>query len=73
MEEDDDEYYKLKRVSNFCNNGYFEYESNGDRNNTSPLEEYLNKTKPYLRDIIVGFQESDTKIIQLTITINFIS
>ena len=35
------------------------------------LEEYLDKIKPYLRDIIIDLQESDTWKIQLTIAISF--
>ena len=73
FEEDDDEYDKPKRVSNFWNNNYIEYESNGDRNKNLSLEEYLNKSKPYLRDVIINLQESRTWKIQLTIAINFIS
>ena len=30
--EKEDDYYKPKRVSNFCNNNYIEYKSNGDKN-----------------------------------------
>ena len=36
-------------------------------------KKYLDKIKPYLTDIIINLQESDTWKIQLTITINFIS
>ena len=58
--EDDDDYFKPKRASNFWNNKYIEYESNGDRNNNFSLDEYLNKIQPYLRDIIIDLQNSDT-------------
>ena len=37
------------------------------------LDEYLNKTEPYSRNIISDIQNSDTWKIQLTITINFVS
>ena len=50
-----------------------EYESNGYRNKTLSLYEYLEKIKPYLRDIIIDLQDSDTWKIQLIIIINFIS
>ena len=36
------------------------------------VKEYLNKIKPYLRDIIIDLQKSGTKIV-LTIVINFMS
>ena len=51
--------YKPVRVNNFWSNNYIEYESNGDRNKTLSVEEYLKK--------------SDTWEIQLTIANNFIS
>ena len=34
------------RVHNFWINNYIEYESNGDRNKTISVEEYLNKMRP---------------------------
>ena len=44
-----------------------------DRNRNLSLEEYLNKIKLYLRDMIIDLQVSDTRKIQLTIAINSIS
>ena len=67
------DYYKTKRVSNFWNNNYSEYESNCDKNRNLSLDEYLNKIKPYLRKLIIDLQNSDIWKIQLTIAINFIS
>ena len=52
---------------------YIEYESSGDRNKNLSLKEYLDKIKPYLRDIVINPQKSDTWKIHLTIAINFIS
>ena len=54
-------------------NNYIEYESNGDRNKTLLVEEYLNKIITYLKDIINDLRKSDTRKIQLTIAINSIS
>ena len=54
-------------------NNYIEYESNGDKNKTLSVEEYLNKIRPYLKDIINSFKKSCTCKIQLTIANNFIS
>ena len=71
--EQQEDHDKPKIVSNFYNNIYIEYESNGDRNRNLSLDEYLNKIKPYLRNIIIDLQISDTWKIQLTIAINFIS
>ena len=69
----EDDYYKLTRVGNFWYNNYIEYESNSDKNRNLSLDEYLNKIKPYLRNIIIDLQKSDTQKIQLTFAINFIS
>ena len=50
--EEEENYYKPVRVSKFWSNNYIEYESNGDRNKTISVEEYLSKIRPYLKDII---------------------
>ena len=71
--EEEENYYKLVRVSNFWNANYIEYKSNGDRNKTLSVEEYLNKIRPYLKDIINHLKKSITRKIQLTIANNFIS
>ena len=72
-EKEKENYYKPVKVSNFWSNNYIEYESNGDRNKTLSVEEYLNKIRPYLKDIINNLKKSDTWKIQLTIANNFIS
>ena len=56
----EDDYYKLTRVGNFWYYNYIEYESNSDKNRNLSLDEYLNKIKPYLRNIIIDLQKSDT-------------
>ena len=66
-------YYKLIRVGNFSNYNYIEYESSGDRNKNLSIKEYLDKIKPYLTDIIINLQKSDTWKIQLTVAIDSIS
>ena len=40
------------RVGNFWSNYYIEYKSNCDRNKTLSVQEYVNKVRPYLKDII---------------------
>ena len=50
-----------------------EYENNGDKNRNLPLDEYLNKIKTFLRNIIIDLQSSDTCQTQLALAINFIS
>ena len=72
-QEEEKDYYESKRVSNFWNNNYIEYESNGDKSRNLSLDEYLNKTESYLRNIKIDLQNSKTWKIQLTIAISFIS
>ena len=73
FEQQEEDHYKPKWVSNFWNNNYIKYECNGDKNSNLLPDEYLNKTKPYLRDIITDHQIFDTWKNQLTFAINFIS
>ena len=54
-EHDEEDYYKAVRVGNFRSNNYIEYESNADRNKT--LEEYPNRFRPYLKDMINGLKK----------------
>ena len=42
-QQEEKDYYKPKRASNFSNNNYTEYESNGDRNRNLSLYKYFNK------------------------------
>ena len=67
------DYHEPKRISNFWNNNYIEYRSNGDKNRNLSLDEYLHKIKPYLRNMIINLQNFDVWKIQLTIAITFIS
>ena len=53
------------------NNSYIQYECNGDKNRNLSLHEYLKKTEPFLRNIIIDLQNSDTGKINLAIAINF--
>ena len=53
-QEKEEDYYEPKRVYNFWNNNYIDYVSDGDKNGNLLLKEYLNKIKPYLRDIIIN-------------------
>ena len=61
--EQEEDYYKSKRVNSFWNNNYIDI--NGDKNRNLSLDEYLNKIKPYLKDIIIDIQSSDIwKVLQ---------
>ena len=50
--EKEEDYYKPVRVDNFYSNNYIECESNGDRNKTLSIKEYLEIIRPCLKDII---------------------
>ena len=54
------EIIRVTYISNFWSNNYIEHESNGDRNKKLSVEEYLNKTIPYFKDIINNLKKSDT-------------
>ena len=66
-------YYKPIKVNTSWSNNYIEYKINGDKNRILSVKEYLNKTIPYLTDIINDLKKADTWKIQITIIINFIS
>ena len=71
--EQEEDYYDPKRVTNFWNINYYEYESNGDKNKDLTLDKYRNKIKHYLMNIIIDLQNEDAWKIQLTIAVIFIS
>ena len=54
-EDEEEDIYKRVRVSNFWSDSHIEYKSNGDRTETLPVEEYLSKIRPYLKNIINNF------------------
>ena len=53
FEQEEENYYKPVRVGNFWSNNYLEQESNGARNKTLLVKEYLNKIRQYLQGIII--------------------
>ena len=73
FEHEEENYYKLVRVGNFWNNSYVEHASSGDKNKILSVEEYLNKTRPYLKYIINNLEKCDMWKIQLKIAINLMS
>ena len=52
-------FYKPVRVGNIWSSNYIEYGINVDRNKTLSVEEYLNKIRPYLKNIINDLKDSD--------------
>ena len=71
--EEEENHSKPVKLSNFWSNNYIEYKSNGNRKKTLSTEKYLNKVRPYLKDIRNNLKKSNTWKIQLTITNSFIS
>ena len=69
----EENHYTPGRVGDFWNKNCNEYERNGDRDKTLSVEEYLNKIRPYLKDIINDLRKFHTSKIQLPIAINFMS
>ena len=68
--EHEEDHYKPVRASDFESNNYIEHESNSDRSKTISFGKYLNKIRPYLKDITNSLKKFDTWGIQLTITID---
>ena len=58
--EEGENYYKPVRLNNFWSNNYIEYKSNGDKNRIISVKEYLDKIRPYLKDIINELKKPDT-------------
>ena len=57
--DEEENYYKPLVAGNFWSNNYIEYKSNNDRNKALLDEEYLNKIRPYLKEIINNLKKSD--------------
>ena len=70
---DEKDYYKPIKIRNAFSNNYIEYESNADKDRTLPIEEYLDKIRPYLSNIINDHKTRGEWKIQLTKATNFIS
>ena len=69
---------KKKIINNQCNwwlllQQLVKYQSNGDRNKTLLIEEYIDEIKVYLKDITNNLKKSDTCKTPLPIATNFIS
>ena len=48
----EEDYYKPVKFKHAFNDCYIEYESRGDKDNNSSIDEYLNIIRPYLKDMI---------------------
>ena len=75
FESDAKDYYKMcyYYICSAFDDNYSEYESNGGKDKTISVEEYLDKIRPYLSNIINDLKSQWEWKIELTIAINFIS
>ena len=71
--EEEEKRNKPVRLSNFWSNNYIEVESNGDRSKTLSVEEYFDKIRPYLKDILNNLKKPCPWKIPLITVNNFIS
>ena len=69
--EPEENYYERRKTKGAFGSNYVEYESNRDTGETSSIEGYLNKIRPYLSDIID--KHKDGWKIQLAVEITFSS
>ena len=67
--EQEENYYERRKTKSAFGGNYLEYESNGDTSEVLSTEDYLNKIRPYLSDII-DKHEDEWKI-QLAAEITF--
>ena len=69
FEQEDEDYLKHERINSFQNNNYIEYDCSGDK--SLSLNEYLNKIKTHLKNIIKNLHRPDVWKIELTAAISF--
>ena len=65
--------YKPIRIDNAFSSNYIEYKSNGDKDKTLSIKDYLDEIKPYLSDMINNHKTQGEWKIHLTMVINFFS
>ena len=69
----DRNYYKPVIINGAFSNNYIQYESKGNKDKISTVDEYLDIIRPYLVDIIFDHKTQSEWKIQSTTSINFIS
>ena len=65
------DYYEPIRNGNDFKINYIEYESNGDKDKTLSIKEYLDEIRPYLNNLIDDHRTQGEWKIQLTMAIKF--
>ena len=61
------------RIGNAFSSNYIEYKSNGDKDKSLSIKEYLDMIRPYLSDILNDYKTQGEWKIHLTMVINFFS
>ena len=56
FQSDEEDYYGPVRIGNAFISNYIKYKCEGNKNKTLPVEEYLDKIRPYLSNIIRGLK-----------------
>ena len=69
FESDNENCYKPIKNGNVFSSNYNEYESNGDKDKTLSIKEYLDETKPYLNYLRNDLKTQGEWKIQLTMAI----
>ena len=71
--EPEEDYYEPIQICNAFDDNYIEYESNGDKDKTLSIKEYLNEFRLYLNNIINDPKTEGESKIQLTMGTNSFS
>ena len=58
--------------NNVLSSNYIEYDSNGDKDKTLSIKEYLDESRPYLNNVMKNHKTQEEWKIHLTKTINLI-
>ena len=73
----DDDYYKPILVKGSFNENYKYYESRGDKDKKLSIEQYLDRIKPYLSDLINENKALENNLdewkVQINMSVNFVS
>ena len=73
FELDEDDYYKPIKTGNAFNSNYIEYESNGDKDKSLSVKEYLNKIRPYLSNMINDLKTQSEWKVEVAMETSFMS
>ena len=73
FELDEDDYYKPIKTGNAFNSNYTEYESNGDKDKSLSVKEYLNKIRPYLSNMINDLKTQSEWKVEVAMETSFMS